>query len=489
MKEHRLFILTLLILALSSCTGNRKDIENVDSFPAISPDYVNVTIPPNIAPLNFMMESAEKINVIIEGKGGTITSRTSGNKAFISPGKWRTLLKESGGDSLSITVSALEGGIWKEYRPFRWYVAADEVDPFLSYRLIEPGYEVWSRISISQRDLTTFRERKLVDNNLNDDGCVNCHIYSQQDPSRSFFHLRHAGGGTMIQQDGQFRKINTATDSTISAGVYGSWHPSGRYLAFSTNVIIPEFHSIRNKRLEVYDTISDLIVLDLESNEVITSQVIAEKKSFETFPVFSADGSKLYFCSAPALNMPEDYDKVRYSLCSVGFDATTGSFGSVVDTLISAEISRMTVSQPKPSPDGRSLMFTSFDYGNFPVWHEEADLHLLDLTTGTIDTLPAVNSRRSDSYHSWSSEGRWFVFASKRVDNMYGRPYFAYIGSDGRASKAFVLPQKDPGFYDFFLKSYNIPELSKGPAPFNARDVERAFRRLEAEKVSFVRKE
>lgn len=488
MKQHRDFILILFILSLSSCSGNRKDIENVDSFPAISPDYVNVTIPPNIAPLNFMMKGAEKTSVIIEGKGGTITARSSGNKVAIPIGKWRTLLDNSKDDSLRVTVSALEGGTWKKYRKFHLYVAADEIDPFLSYRLIEPGYEVWSRISINQRDLTTFRERKLVDNNLVDDGCVNCHIFSQQDPSRSFFHLRHAGGGTMIQQDGKFRKIDTSTDSTISAGVYGSWHPSGRYLAFSTNVIIPEFHSIRNKRLEVYDTISDLIVLDLERNEIITSRVIAEKSSFETFPVFSTDGRKLYFCSARAVKMPEDYKEARYSLCSVGFDPDAGAFGSVVDTIVTAERSRSTVSHPRPSPDGKRLMFTSFDYGNFPVWHEEADLNLLDLATGALDTLPSVNSRRSDSYHSWSSEGRWFVFASKRADNMYGRPYFAYIGSDGRASKAFVLPQKDPEFYDFFLKSYNIPELSKGPVPFNARDVERAFRRLEAEKVSFVRK-
>ncbi len=488
MKQAYSFISILLFIALSSCSDDRMAMESVDSFPEICPDYVNVTIPPNIAPLNFMMKDAEKMNVILEGKGGTITIQASGNKAVISPGKWRNLLQKSVGDSLTIRVSALEGGTWKEYRPFIWHVADEEIDPFLSYRLIEPGYEVWSRISISERDLTGFRERKLADNNLIDDGCVNCHICLQQDPSRSFFHLRHAGGGTMVQQEGKFRKINTVTDSTISAGVYGSWHPSGRYLAFSTNVIIPEFHSIRNKRLEVYDTISDLMVLDLGRNEVITSRVIAEKGSFETFPVFSADGTRLYFCSARALKMPADYDEAGYSLCSVGFDAATGSFGSIVDTLISADRTGRTVSHPKPSPDGRSLMYTSFDYGNFPVWHEEADLHLLDLTTGLIDTLPSVNSRRSDSYHSWSSEGRWFVFASKRVDNMYGRPYFAYIGSDGRASKPFVLPQKDPGFYDYFLKSYNIPELSKGPAPFKARDVERAFRRLDAEKVSFVRK-
>lgn len=481
-------LLILLIIALFSCKGNRKDIGSLDSFPAISPDYVNVTIPPNIAPLNFMMKDAEKISVVIDGKKGRITVRPVGNKAFISSRKWRALLKEAAGDSLNVTVSALEGGIWKEYRPFSWYVASEAIDPVLSYRLIEPGYEVWSRISICQRDLGNFRERKLIDNNLIDDGCVNCHICRQQDPSRSFFHLRHAGGGTMVQQDGKFRKINTSTDSTISAGVYGNWHPSGKYIAFSTNVIIPEFHSIRNKRLEVYDTISDLIVLDLERNKVITSRVIAEKGSFESFPVFSADGSSLYFCSAHALRMPAEYDKVRYSLCSVSFDPADGSFGSIADTLISAERTGRSISHPKPSPNGKKLMFTSIAYGNFPVWHEEADLCLLDLATGTIDTLPAVNSRRSDSYHSWSSEGSWFVFASKRVDNMYGRPYFAYIGNDGRASKPFVLPQKDPEFYEFSLKSYNIPELSKGPLPFNARDVERAFSRLEAEDVGFERK-
>ena len=177
-------------------------MESVDSFPEICPDYVNVTIPPNIAPLNFMMKDAEKMNVILEGKGGTITIQASGNKAVISPGKWRNLLQKSVGDSLTIRVSALEGGTWKEYRPFIWHVADEEIDPFLSYRLIEPGYEVWSRISISERDLTGFRERKLADNNLIDDGCVNCHICLQQDPSRSFFFFFFPGGGRWYNRRG-----------------------------------------------------------------------------------------------------------------------------------------------------------------------------------------------------------------------------------------------------------------------------------------------
>ncbi len=78
------------------------------------------------------------------------------------------------------------------------------------------------------------------------------------------------------------------------------------------------------------------------------------------------------------------------------------------------------------------------------------------------------------------------MFASKRDDGMYGRPYFAHIDENGKVSKAFLLPQKDPDFYDFFLKSYNIPELSKGPAPFDPSDIGRVFSKTKAEKVRFI---
>ena len=91
-----------------------------------------------------------------------------------------------------------------------------------------------------------------------------------------------------------------------------------------------------------------------------------------------------------------------------------------------------------------------------------------------IDKMEAVNSDKSDTYHSWSSSSRWLVFASKRDDGLYGKPYFCYIDRDGKAHKPFVLPQKDPHFYDNNLKSFNAPEIGKGPLPFDALDVKRA---------------
>jgi hypothetical protein len=480
--------LIFIILLLTGCHQGQYQTIIKENYPSIYPDYANVTIPYNVAPLNFKMtNSCERIIVTLSGKNDIIKLQ-SAYKISIPLKRWKRLLEAQKNDSVVVNVSALSDGKWFSYKPFSFYVSADPIDPYLSYRLIEPGYEVWNKLQICQRDIRSFEEKVIIDNNLAEGGCINCHTYANQDPSTSFFHLRAKNGGTMIHQNGKFRKLNTATDSTISAGVYGSWHPGGRFIAFSTNVIIPEFHSVNNLRLEVYDTISDVVVLDLGKNEILKNRFLAAKNAFETFPSFSADGRKLYFCSAKATKMPDNYKSIRYSLCEISFNPDSVLFGTKIDTLVSSYKKRKTISQPKPSPDGKYILFTSFDYGNFPVWHKEADLHLLKLSDMSIDTLPGVNSGNSDSYHSWSSNSRWFVFASKRDNGMYGKPYFAHVDENGRCGKPFLLPQKDADFYDFFLKSYNIPELAKGPATFDPVDVEYAYRCLKAETVKVVRR-
>ena len=80
-----------------------------------------------------------------------------------------------------------------------------------------------------------------------------------------------------------------------------------------------------------------------------------------------------------------------------------------------------------------------------------------------------VNSNRSESWHAWSSNGRWIVFASKRRDGLFGRLYISYVDADGRTRKPFLLPQEDPAFYDSFLKTYNVPEMIKEPVQIHWR--------------------
>jgi hypothetical protein len=305
---------------------------------------------------------------------------------------------------------------------------------------------------------------------------MNCHIYGNQDAALSFFHVRGSQGGTILNREGRLRKVNVRTEQLISPPVYGAFHPSGRYGVFSTNRIVPVFHSLPGEQMEVYDEASDLILVDFDTDRAIPfppDSSPGRAQPLRSFPVFAAGGEAVFYCEAPSTALPDSIRRLRYSLLRTDFDARSGSFGHKTDTLLSAPAKGLSVCHPKASPDGRYLMYTVAAYGAFPIWHREADLQLMDLRSGEINTLPSVNAAEADSWHSWSSGSRWFVFASRRDDGLYGKPYFGYIDSTGQAHKPFLLPQRDPALYDYALRSFNIPELSKGRLPFGAGDVSR----------------
>ena len=95
------------------------------------------------------------------------------------------------------------------------------------------------------------------------------------------------------------------------------------------------------------------------------------------------------------------------------------------------------------------------------------------------------NSPSVESYHSWSSNSRWVVFSSRRIDGLYTRPYIAYIDADGRIGKPFVMPQKTGDFYSNFMNSYNIPEFVGGKIDVGQRELLDVLCNDVAKKVTF----
>ena len=473
----------IMICLLSGCTSLPDHAIRVSETPDIYPDYCDITIPSNIAPLNFMIrnDSVSSFFVTVKSANDSIVFKSKSQKMIFPTDKWKKMMSLHESDTLQVTITARKDKQWIQYPPFYWNVVSDKIDPYLSYRLIEPGYEVWNRLQLKERCLEDFNEKTLADNKLLDGKCMNCHVYGNNSGDLSMFHLRGKNGGTVLNQNGSLRKLSLKNDSMVSSAVYGSFHPSGKYGVFSTNIIVPEFHTQGNKRLEVYDTKSDLVIADFENNQMITSPLTSDSLSLQTFPVFSADGNYIYYCTAPLVDLPDSIHSLRYSLCRIPFDATKGEWGTQVDTLWDASLQNASVCHPKTSPDGRYILYTVAEYGTFPIWHRETNLQLMDLESGEIHTLDAVNSDRSDTYHSWSSSGKWFAFASKRGDGQYGRVYFAYIDKDGHAGKPFVLPQANPGHDDLNLKSYNIPELSASKVPFDAYAIQKLMNKTEVE--------
>ncbi len=463
-----------LSLSLLSCTPTPHDVKQSNEEADIYPDYKDVTIPVNIAPLNFLVREADAVEV----KAGELVVRSRGGSVGFGMREWRRLMEENAGksstpQSISVQVTVLKDGQWIAYKPFNWYVVNDPIDSYVTYRLIEPAYSVWNRLQIIQRCVENFDEYALADYNLQENRCMNCHVPGSQDPQLSMLYVRGKGGGAILNQNGRLRKLDIKTPDMVATSTYFQFGPSGRYIVFSDNVVVPAVQSMPQKRLEVYDTASDVYVADLDRNVIIHSPLLCDTTRLETFPTFSPDEKYIYFCSSPSVDLPRDYKRLKYVLARIPFDPSTGTIGTHVDTLFTER----SVCHPRVSPDGEQLLFTVQDYGTFPIWHKEADLWMMNLRTGEIDTLQMVNSSQCDTYHSWSSNSRWFVFASKRDDGLYGKPYFCYVDKNGKAHKPFCLPQHNPTFYDDFLKSFNAPEMVKGKIPFNAVDVANAMKR------------
>ena len=453
----------LLALLLAACAPRVKDATSSDVLPAIFPDYVGVTIPAGIAPLDFQLQGADALDVCLTAPDGTQLRSRGKGYTCIPEKQWSKLLEKSVGDSLEVSVSGRQDGRWTTYRSFGIFVSPDPIDYGITYRLLEPGYEVYSHMGVYERELATFRQRALLEN-TQFDGCVNCHSSRQGHPDTFTLHIRGSHGATLLSLDGKLEAYNTKTDSTLGFCVYPYWHPSGRYIAYSTNSTRQGFHVQADKLIEVFDLDSDIQVYDAESNQLITAPQVKRPDLWETFPVFSPDGKTLYYTAAVKVEIPGDLPQSRYSLMKVSFDPQTGTIGQDAEMLIDAYALSKSVCFPRPSYDGRYLMYTLCDYGTFPIWHHEADLWLLDLETGETRPLDQVNSGDTDSFHNWSSNSRWFVFSSRRGDGLFTRLYIAHFDQNGVAGKPFMLPQRNPvNYYQDLFLSYNVPEFVTGP--------------------------
>ena len=475
--KHLFFSLSLCasVFLVLSCGSNPEHPTIVDKLPAIYPDYIGVTIPADIAPLNFNFadEAIDRMDVTVKGdKGGEL--HVSGEWADFDIDEWHALTEQNQGGKLTVTVCTEKDGQWTQYKDFDIFVSEVRLDDWgLTYRRIKPGYEVGGDIGIYQRELSSFDEYAIITETVVPGRCFNCHTANRTNPNRLTIQMRGEGGGTMIQKDGHQMWVETKTDSTKAAGSYSYWHPQGDYVALAVNSVHQAFFTGTGQRIEVYHTFSNVEVLDTRTNELILSPLL-QTDDLEIFPAFSHDGKWLYYSTSKPCRVPAEYEKVKCSLCRIAFDAEKGVFGETVDTLLNGPATDKSYVLARPSYDGRWLMYCASSRGNFPVSQNDADLWLMDLKTGESRELKELNTPQSESYHNWSENSRWLVFSSKREDGMYTKLYLATIDEQGRVSKPFLLPQRHPRkFYREMMDAYNCPDFTKSKVELDAHEAYR----------------
>lgn len=502
-----LYVVSLLTISCQQTPVIPTSFQELAEQAVIYPDYRDVTIPANIAPLNFIVKDSIAQDFVAElkgDKGGSLIAGSTDGTIQLDTTAWRSLLSGNRGSLIIVNIYAEHPEGWVKYKAHTLTVAEEEIDPYLSYRLIEPGYELYRQLGLYQRNLTNWDVKVIYENNRTfsdeDNHCVNCHNYQNYSTDRMLFHVRANHGGTIIIDKDKAEKIIIKDSTILTSGVYPSWHPKHNWVAFSTNKTGQTFHIYSEERIEVIDEGSDLLFYDADKGEV--SHILRTRNAMETFPCWSPDGTKLYYCSAgtEAIDSIPDslpkqaidsiaslwyishWDSLLYDLKCMTFNEKTRQFGEP-EMVVDAASQHKSISVPRVSPDGRYILYTQGDYGQFHIWHKSSDLWVKDLENDTCYALQEANSPDVDSYHTWSSNGRWIVFSSRRMDGNYTRPHIAYFDKQGRAHKAFCLPQEDPMHNVLLLKSYNVPELTKNAVQVSEETLKQCIYQTEGKAV------
>jgi len=485
------FVLFAVLLTGALVYGLCRRVVTVDDYSTIDrpakiyPDYSSTVIPPNIAPLNFMVQEKGSYYCarIYSERGEPIEVFSRSPKILIPIDPWYELLDKNKGEELHFDIFVrTDSQGWIRFGTITNSIANEDIDGYLVYRRMHPIHTLTKgRVGIYQRDLSNFDELVVFDNRDYMTSCVNCHTFCQNRPDKVLLGVRSdiQGAKTLLINRKVVSKIGTKLG-------YTAWHPSGKLAVYSINNLPMFFHTARNEVRDTFDLNSALAYFVVDSQTIKTAPELSRESQLETWPVWSADGRHLYFCRTPMIwpvegkFPPKGYDKVKYDLVRISYDLERDKWGEL-EKVLSAKDTGLSIAMPRLSPDGRWLTFCMCDYGYFPPWQQSSDLYVVDLKTAQetgryeYNRLD-VNSDQSEAWHSWSSNSRWIVFSSKREHGVFTRCYFSYVDETGRVYKPLVLPQKDPAFYGRCLETFNTPEFVIGPVMATGERLLRIFR-------------
>lgn len=474
----------LLITLLNCCSSNTtipKNAQSVSQDIAIYPDFKDVTVPQNIAPLNFHVDTPcdEVIIEVQSNNGEKIIEESHDRTVRFDPKEWSKILRSSSAGEITFTPYLKNKKKWAKYNSFTVNVIDAPIDSFVTYRLIEPSFMSTGQIGLYQFNLFSGEESTIIrrcknptSESLHDQSCVNCHAAQKKNPQNKMFYYRGKEGGLILTYNGQIKKIDTKVEGMLAPSTYPAWHPTLPLIAFSTNLVYQDFPTTRKGKTEFYDINAFLILYDILSNE--TYILPNEKKQLCTNPSWSPDGEYLYYAvSDSSINQQKpieaEYPKLKYNIARIKFDPTTKSF-SEPDVLLNVNAGGYSATFPRISPDNRFLLVNISHFGASPHTHIESDLFALDIHNKKLFPCTNANSPEAESYHDFSSKANWFVFYSRREDGNYGRAYISYIDSTGTCTKPFQLPHKEPLTDRERLKLYNVIEFSNSSVSFSEGD-------------------
>lgn len=508
-----MLLLLCMAICLNGCFSNAPSGSNTpqDLSDLMFPYYGDsLVLPPNIAPLNFSVTGKIRLQVFCGDDKEPLLDKSFGQQVRFKLETWKKWLAMASERQVPLRLKISTES--RDFSPLRWFVADEPIDPYLVYRLVLPNDGVYNVLGIYQRNLADFSVKSLYVNTMSEGNCMNCHTFCDGNADEMVMHWRFPSEGSLLQTPQGPRKIALPPDAAKFGLrlVYTAYHPAGRYIAFSTNHLLGiTWFEGHLRYFNGVDSLSRIVVYDIEKNRLFSSSALWQNSYELTYPAWSPQGDRLYFCRAPkedavtgasrtySLSDKQRLEQIRFDLAYVDFDLKTGRLGDSIQTLLYAHDYNGSFALPRVNPANPNCIAVNFcPCGSWPVgYYGDLGLVFLNaaaaenagraavLTDTTLDNggastaafyvpTPVLNSPEAEGFHNWSHSGCWMVYVSKQQDGYFALPYITYF--DGKKfSKPFLLPQKDGDFYRGFQKSFNLPELTVSPSKLTPKIVEK----------------
>jgi len=260
-------------------------------------------------------------------------------------------------------------------------------------------------------------------------------------------------------------------DGELTFGLLSRVSPTGRYV-ISTVKDRSVFVAIPDLMIsQLFFPIKGiLVVYDREKKTFAALPGANDPQYVQTNAVWSPDGKEIVFARATAYrderleqknsavidekDVPEftaEKRPFRYDLYRIPFN---DGKGGAPEALAGASGDGMSNFFPKVSPDGRWIVFCKAK--SYMLLQPDSELYIVPAAGGVARRL-RCNTPRMNSWHSWSSNGRWLVFSSK-ANGPYTQLFLTHIDENGEDSPPVLLER-----FTSPDRAANIPEFVRLP--------------------------
>ena len=270
-------------------------------------------------------------------------------------------------------------------------------------------------------------------------------------------------------------------DGELTFGLLSQVSPDGRYVISTVKdrAVFVATPGIEFSQL-FFPIKGILVVYDTETRSYAPLPGADDPEYVQSNPTWSPDGKWIVFARTKAYrkdgienassilldekDVPEFVEEkkpFKFDLYRVPFN---GGRGGKAEPIAGASHDGKSNFFAKFSPDGKWIVFCKAE--NYMLLMPDSELYIVPAEGGEARRLRA-NTRRMNSWHSFSSNGRWLVFSSK-ANTPYTQLFLTHIDEDGQSTPPVVLER-----FTGSDRAANIPEFVRLPQGAIAKIEER----------------